>query len=41
MEPFGLDPRDPAFWRKGIEGSVAAWLDEAEAISRRMGVAPA
>jgi oligoendopeptidase F len=40
MQPFGLDPRDPAFWRKGIEGSVASWLDEAEAISRRMGVAP-
>lgn len=41
MEPFGLDPRDPAFWRRGIEGSVAAWLDEAEAISRKMGVEPA
>ncbi len=39
MEPFGLDPRHPEFWRRGIEGSIAAWLDEAEAISRRMGVA--
>jgi oligoendopeptidase F len=39
MAPFGLDPRDAAFWRKGIEGSVASWLDEAEDISRRMGVA--
>lgn len=38
MEPFHLDPRDPEFWRKGIEGSVATWLDEAEAISRKMGV---
>jgi oligoendopeptidase F len=38
MEPFGLDPRDPQFWRRGIEGSVKAWLDEAEAISARMGV---
>src|SRR5690606_24113439 len=27
MEPFELDPRDPAFWRKGIEGSIATWLD--------------
>ena len=38
MEPFELDPRDPAFWRKGIEGSVATWLDEAEAISAKLGV---
>lgn len=38
MAPFGLDPRDPQFWRRGIEGSVKAWLDEAEAISARMGV---
>ena len=38
MAPFGLDPRDPAFWRRGIEASVATWLDEAEVISARMGV---
>jgi oligoendopeptidase F len=38
MAPFGLDPRDPSFWRRGIEASVSTWLDEAEAISRRMGV---
>lgn len=38
MEPFGLDPRQPDFWRKGIEGSVQTWLDEAEAISARLGV---
>lgn len=38
MEPFGLDPRHPDFWRRGIEGSVQAWLDEAEAISARLGV---
>ncbi len=41
MAPFGLDPRDPQFWRRGIEGSVMTWLDEAEAISARMGVVPA
>lgn len=34
MQPFGLDPRDPTFWRKGIEGSVQKWLDQAEALSR-------
>jgi oligoendopeptidase F len=38
MAPFGLDPRDPAFWRRGIEGSVKTWLDEAETISARLGV---
>jgi len=38
MAPFGLDPRDPSFWRRGIEASVSTWLDEAEAISARMGV---
>jgi oligoendopeptidase F len=38
MEPFGLDPRDPAFWQKGIGGSIEKWLDEAEAISARLGV---
>jgi len=36
MAPFGLDPRDPAFWSRGIEGSVKCWLDEAEAISARL-----
>ncbi len=39
MAPFELDPRDPSFWRKGIEGSIKTWLDEAEAISAKMGVA--
>jgi oligoendopeptidase F len=38
MEPFGLDPRDPDFWKRGIAGSVSSWLDEAEAISKKMGV---
>ncbi len=40
MAPFGLDPRDPSFWRRGIESSITSWLDEAEAISARMGVVP-
>jgi oligoendopeptidase F len=41
MAPFGLDPREPSFWRKGIEASVANWLDEAEAISERLGITQA
>jgi oligoendopeptidase F len=38
MAPFGLDPRDPEFWRRGIEGSIGRWLDEAETISARLGI---
>ena len=38
MAPFGLDPRESSFWSNGIEGSLAKWLDEAEAISAKMGV---
>ncbi len=38
MQPFGLDPRDPSFWRMGIRHSIASWLDEAETISERLGV---
>lgn len=40
MAPFGLDPRNPSFWVEGINGSIGRWLDEAEDISRRMGVSP-
>ena len=38
MEPFGLDPHERSFWHNGIEGSLAEWLDEAEAISKKLGV---
>jgi oligoendopeptidase F len=30
MRPFGLDPSDPGFWRRGIDVSIKKWLDEAE-----------
>lgn len=38
MQPFGLNPQDPDFWRKGIEGSIQNWLDEAYRLSAQMGV---
>lgn len=42
MVPFGLDPRDPAFWQRGIASSITSWLDEAETLSARMeAIAPA
>jgi oligoendopeptidase F len=39
MQPFGLDPRDPTYWVSGIQGSIGRWLDQAEAISAKLGVA--
>ena len=38
MKPFGLDPREPQFWRNGIQGSIEKWLDQAEALSAAIGV---
>lgn len=38
MAPFGLDPRDPGFWKNGIAVSAAKWLDEAEKISATLGI---
>lgn len=38
MKPFGLDPREPSFWRDGIQGSIRGWLDQAEALSAKMNV---
>lgn len=40
LKPFGLDPRDPSFWQKGMEASVGKWLDEAEALSKQLGIVP-
>ena len=40
MAPFDLDPRDSAFWNNGITGSISTWLDEAEALSKKMGISP-
>ncbi len=36
MAPFGLDPADPDFWKKGISGSLTRWLDEAEKLSSHL-----
>jgi oligoendopeptidase F len=32
MQPYGLDPRDPEFWNRGIDASITKWLDMAEEI---------
>lgn len=39
MQPFGLDPREPSFWANGIRGSIQKWLDQAEALSKALGIA--
>ena len=38
MQPFGLNPQDPDFWRQGLAASITTWLDEAERLSANMGV---
>jgi oligoendopeptidase F len=38
LAPFGLDARNEAFWKDGILGSLGALIEEAEQLSREMGV---
>lgn len=38
LAPFGLDPRDEKFWVRGIEVSLGRMVEEAEALSKDMGV---
>ncbi|MFZ2619582.1 MAG: M3 family metallopeptidase [Alphaproteobacteria bacterium] len=36
MQPFGLNPKDPQFWVRGIEVSAGKWIKEAEALSKKL-----
>ncbi len=38
LEPFGLDPRDAQFWESGIKVGLDAMVQEAEDLSRELGV---
>src|ERR1700686_1589995 len=38
LAPFGLDARNEAFWKDGITVSLGALIEEAEELSRAMGV---
>jgi oligoendopeptidase F len=38
LEPFGLDARSQSFWNDGITVSLGALIEEAEAMSRELGV---
>ncbi len=39
LAPFGLDPANPQFWADGIRISMGKMIEEAEALSREMGIA--
>ncbi|MBD5398569.1 M3 family oligoendopeptidase [bacterium] len=34
MKPFGLDPTQSDFWKRGIDISIKRWLDEAESLMK-------
>lgn len=38
VKPFGLDPTQESFWNDGITIGLGAMIEEAEALSREMGV---
>jgi oligoendopeptidase F len=38
LKPFGLDPMNATFWAEGIRGSLGGLLEEAEELSREMGI---
>ncbi|MBI2064597.1 MAG: hypothetical protein HYT62_00910 [Candidatus Yanofskybacteria bacterium] len=38
LEPFGLDPAQEDFWVQGIKVGLGAMLEQAEELSRKMGV---
>lgn len=38
LAPFGLNPEDEKFWTRGIEVSLGRMVEEAETLSREMGV---
>ncbi len=37
LKPFGLNPKDPAYWGNGMRGSVGALLEEAETLPLKRG----
>ncbi len=38
LAPFGLDPANPQFWVQGIQISMGKMIDEAERLSREIGI---
>ena len=38
LKPFGLDPANPQFWAEGVKISMGKMIEEAEALSREIGI---
>ena len=37
LQPFGLDPRDPEFWKQGIRANLGTLIDQAEKLAKELG----
>ena len=37
LEPFGLDPSEPSFWTDSIDAHLGSLMQEAEALSKKLG----
>ena len=37
LEPFGLDPTDPAFWKDSLNAHLGSLMEEAEELSAKLG----
>ena len=36
LEPFGLDPADPAFWTDAINAHLGSLMEEAEGLAKKL-----
>ena len=39
LEPFGLDPADPAFWKNALDAHLGSLMEEAEGLALKLGYA--
>jgi oligoendopeptidase F len=39
LEPFGLDPTDPAFWKDSLNAHLGSLMEEAEELASKLGYA--
>jgi oligoendopeptidase F len=37
LAPFGLDPSEPSFWDDSINAHLGSLMEEAEALSKKLG----
>jgi len=41
LEPFGLDPADPVFWKDSIDAHLGSLMEEAETLAAKLGLSEA